>query len=335
MNTRGLAILALLAVVSVGATAAVLRTGTATIASDHRGEPVLAGLADNASEINALVVRQDSETMSIERRDAGYVESGSGYPVKGDAVREVVASAIDLRFDESRTSDPGRYGDLGLAEPGSANAGKEIIFRTARGDLGDIIVGNRDSTLGGPAGGVFLRLKGQPQSWLVRGSVKLPSGRADWFAPLDLDVGRNQIEKIELAGGGLENVVVKTSADKPGEFTVENVPEKRVTDTAKVSRLTTLLERFSFQDVRKRSKPADESRRMTVDVQDGLRLVITVVGEVSEGWVQLSAQATSDAKKDRAGTIAAKVDGFHFRLAPNQIEALGWTTTDLTSEQRS
>ncbi len=32
--------------------------------------------------------------------------------------------------------------------------------------------------------------------------------------------------------------------------------------------------------------------------------------------------------------VAAKVDGFDFRLRPHQIELLGWTNTDLTNEQK-
>ena len=42
-------------------------------------------------------------------------------------------------------------------------------------------------------------------------------------------------ENIEVSGGGQE--AVTATAEKPGEFTLENVPEKRVADSYKVSRL--------------------------------------------------------------------------------------------------
>jgi hypothetical protein len=341
MKPRGLAVLAVLAVLSVAATAAVLRTGTPTIASDRRGELVIPGLADKANDISGITIRQDGDTLSIERRDSGFVAAESGYPVKADAVRELLASAIALRFEGARTADAARYSDLGLADPGAPNAGKEIVIRSAHGDLADLVVGNRDSSLGGAAGGLFIRFKGEPQNtdpqtWLARGNVRLPASRADWLAPVELKVQRNQIATIEMSGGGRDKVSAKANPEKQGELALQDVPEKRAADTAKVGRLAGLLERFTFTDVRKRAKPAaDDARRMVVDLSDGLELVIAAAGEASDGWVQLTAQGTNDAAREKAKAITAKVDGYDFHLPANQAEVLGWTMTDLTSEQRS
>ena len=258
MNTRQLTVLAVLAVVSVGATMAVLRSGTAGVASDRRGERVLPELDAKANEITGLLLREGGDTISIERKNAAFVTAEAGFPVKTDAVRELVASSMELSFEEARTSDPARYADLGLADPGSAAAAggqaaaKEIILRTAGGELADFMVGNRDNTVGGPAGGMFVRLKGQPQTWLARGNVRLPSNRSDWFAPLDLTIKRDAIKKIELSGGGRDAVTAAANAAKPDELALENVPEKRVPDTFKLGRLATLIASFAFQDVRKR-----------------------------------------------------------------------------------
>jgi Domain of unknown function (DUF4340) len=334
MNARQLIVLAVLAAGGVGATAAVLQTRAPTIAADRRGQRVLPALDAKANDISGLVVREGKDTFSVERKDAGFVASDSGYPIKVDDVRDLVASSLELTFEEARTSDPARYPDLGLADPGAANGGKEIILRAGGSDVANFVIGNRDNTVGGPAGGVFVRLEGQPQTWLARGNVHLPSSRSDWFRPLDLEVKRNEIKKIELSGGG-RDAVTASASDKPGELKLENVPDKRMPDTFKVSRLAAPAASFSFQDVRKASKPADDPRRMTVQVGDGLRLVFTAVGDPSEGWVQVAAEATSDAQRERADAIRAKVGGYDFRLPSNEAEVLGWTATDLTDEQKS
>ena len=70
-------------------------------------------------------------------------------------------------------------------------------------------------------------------------------------------------------------------ADKPGQFTLENVPEKRVEDTYRVSRLTSPIESFRFEDVRKATKLPDDPRRLVAEVGDGLRLTFTGVGDPS------------------------------------------------------
>ena len=343
MNVKHLTTLAVLAAISVAATAWVLRSSAPTVASDRRGETVVPSLMAKANDITGISIRDGTDTLAIERRDNRFVASDSGYPVKTDAVRDVVASSAELSFEESRTADPARYGDLGLAEPGAKeankeankDAGKEITFRTAGGELASFVVGNRDTTVGGPAGGVLVRLKDQPQTFLAHGSVRLPSSRSDWFVGIDLDVKRNEIKKVELAGGGRDGVTASANAEKPGDLVLANVPEKRTADTFKVSRLATLVESFTFQDVRKATKPADDARRMMVDAGEGLHLVLTAVGDITQGWVQISAEATNDAVRDKAKLISSKVDGYDFRLPSNQAEILGWTITDLTDEQKS
>jgi Domain of unknown function (DUF4340) len=334
MNAKHLTTLAALAAISIGLTAWVLQTSAPTVASDRRGETVVPSLTAKANELTGLSIRDGAGTLAIDRRDNRFVASDSGYPIKTDAVRDVVASSAELAFQEARTSDPARYGELGLADPPAKDAGKEITFRTAGGELASFVVGNRDTTVGGPTGGIFIRLKGQPQTFLARGDVRLPVVRSDWFVSFDLDVKRNEIKKVELTGGGRDGVTASANADKPGELVLADVPEKRTADTFKVSRLATLVESFTFQDVRKATKPADDARRMVVDAGEGLRLILTAVGDITEGWVQIAAEATSDAAKDKAKLIASKVDGYDFRLPSNQAEILGWTITDVTDEQK-
>jgi hypothetical protein len=333
MKATQLTVLAVLAVVAVAATAVVLRTGASTVASDRHGESVLPGLIGKANDIATITVREGADTLAIARRDAAFTAAESGYPIKTDAVRDLVASSAELTYEEARTSDPARYGELGLADPGTTDGGKEIVFASASGPIADFIVGNRDTSVGGPAGGVFVRIKGAPQTFLARGSVRLPAGHSDWYVPVDFDVKRSEIKSIALAGGGRD--AVNVTAEKPGEFKLADIPEKRTADTFKIGRLGTLVDSFTFQDVRKAQKPADDARRMTIDAEDGLQLVFTSVGNITEGWIQVTAQATSDAKQEKEKAIAAKVAGYDFHLTSNQSEIMGWTITDLTDEQKS
>jgi exo-beta-1,3-glucanase (GH17 family) len=73
---------------------------------------------------------------------------------------------------------------------------------------------------------------------------------------------------------------------------------------------------------------------MVVDLADGLRLVLTGVGEPSEGWVQISAEATNDAQREKANAITAKVEAYDFRLTLDRAELLGATNAELTTEQK-
>ena len=180
MNAKQLTALAVLAAVSVAATALVLRTGAPTVASDRRGEKVRAvARRPRANEITGLTVRDGADTLAIERRDNRFVAADSGYPIKIDPVRDLVAQQrrIVLRgsahqrsgaLRRSRARRSGRQGRQGRSARRSRCA-------PAGGELASFVVGSRDATVGGAAGGVFIRLKGQPQTFLARGNVQLPS----------------------------------------------------------------------------------------------------------------------------------------------------------------
>jgi hypothetical protein len=347
MNPKHLTTLAAVAAISIVTTAWVLRTSAPTVASDRRGENVIPSLLAKGSDITGLSIRDGADTFVIERRDNRFVASDSGYPVKTDVVGDIVASSGGLTFQETRTSDPARYGDLGLADPGAKDAGKEITFRTAGGELARLLVGNSDATVGGPSGGVFIRLKGQPQTFLARGSVRLPFGRSDWFVPMSFEVKRSEIKKVELTGGGRDGVIlVAISAvpglpstglpgSMPGQFVLADVPEKRTPDNLTASLLPSLVDSFTFEDVRKATTPAADARRMVVEIGEGLQIVFTTLGELTEGWVHITAEATQDAAKDKAKLITSKVEGYDFRLRSSDRDHLGWTLADLSVEQKN
>lgn len=348
MNLKHLVTLAALAAISIATTAWVLRSSAPTVASDRRGESVVPSLLAKANDITAISIRDGADTFVIERRDNRFVASDSGYLVKTDAVSDVVASSAGLTFQEARTSDPARYGDLSLADPGTNDAGKEITFRTAGGELASFLVGKSDATVGGPTGGVFIRIKGQPQTFLVRGSVRLPpNGRSGWFVPVSFEVKRSEIKKVELNGGGRDGVTVLASTEVsglastglpgglPGQFVLADVPEKRTPDNLRASLLPSLVDSFKFEDVRKATKPAADARRMVVEAGDGLQIVFTALGELTEGWVHITAEATNDAAKDKAKLITSKVEGYDFRLPSSEADRLGWTMADLSVEQKS
>jgi len=62
---------------------------------------------------------------------------------------------------------------------------------------------------------------------------------------------------------------------------------------------------------------------------------MTNVGALSDGWVQVTAEATNDAKREQAKAITAKTEGFEFRLPSQQTEILSWTVNDVTTEAES
>jgi hypothetical protein len=73
---------------------------------------------------------------------------------------------------------------------------------------------------------------------------------------------------------------------------------------------------------------------MVAEAGEGLQIVFTALGELTEGWVHITAEATNDAAKDKAKLITSKVEAYDFRLPSSEADHLGWTMADLTVEQK-
>jgi hypothetical protein len=73
---------------------------------------------------------------------------------------------------------------------------------------------------------------------------------------------------------------------------------------------------------------------MVIEASDGLRIIFTTLGDLTEGWMQVSAEASNEAAKGRATLINSKVAGYDFRLPSEEASQLGWTMSDLSVERK-
>lgn len=342
MNAKQLAVLAVAAVVAVGATAVTLRTSPQNIATDRRGERVFPDLLARANDVVTISIRDDDRTFTVERRGDGFFDKDSGYPARPESFRDLVAGASSLTFEESKTSDPARYADLGLGEPGKGlgdKAGREVVMRDAKGTaLASVFVGNRDTTVGGARGGTYIRMPGQQTSYLARGEMRVPVPHAAWFEINLINFTRDMLAKLEMKGAGQDDYVM-VSEPKGSELKLQTEVEGRAPDSGKVLRLSFMVDPISFQDVRApKAEPKPDARQYIATSHDGLRVTVTSVGEQKDGWVRMQVDtipdATEEAKK-KAAELAPKMHGFEFKLSQNDIDQMAWTLKDVTAEPKS
>ena len=338
MNMKQIGILSALAAASVGAAFVTMGSGPQGFASDKRGQIVFPGLVQKANDVTSIAIRDFERSFTVERRDDGFYNKESGYPVKPDAFRDLVGSASFLTFEETKTADPARMADLGLAEPGAApeSVGREMSFRDAKGNvLAALTVGNADATVGGARGGTFIKLPEQKQAWLVRGQMRVPVPHAAWYEINFINIQRDGLAGITIKGGGLDEIVTK--AEKKGDdIKLMNAPEGREGDGSKLMRLGFMVDPISFQDVRKaEGAPKSDARQMIVTSWKGYTITYTAIGDVADGWVRFTTQLTSDLGKEEAEDFRRKTEGFDFKLAQHEIDMLRWSMKDVSQEPKS
>ena len=342
MNAKQVVALGVCAVIAVATSVWTVQTSPQSIGSDRRGERVFPDLLSRANDVVTISIRDDDRTFTVERRGDGFFDKDSGYAARPESFRDLVGGASSLTFEESKTSDPARFGDLGLAEPGKGlgdKAGREVIMRDAKGGvIAHVFAGNRDNTVGGARGGTFIRLPGQQQAYLTRGELRVPVPHAAWFEINLINFTRDKLAKLELKGGGQGDYVL-TSAPKGSELKLQTQVEGRTPDDGKVLRLSFMVDPISFQDVRApKGEIKPDARQYIATSHDGLRVTVTSVGEQKDGWVRMQVEATpeaSDAAKKEAADLAPKMHGYEFKLSQNDIDQMAWTLKDVTAEPKS
>ena len=162
MNSKSVLVLAVVAAAAIAAAQFTRPSSPARITSDKRGVAVFPDFLNKANSVASISVRDKDKTFTVVRNDKGFFEKDSGYVVKDEIFRDLVASVATMSFEEAKTEDEKRYEDLGLVDPAKVKtdkAGREVTYFDASGkELAKLVVGNREANVGGARGGQYIRL---------------------------------------------------------------------------------------------------------------------------------------------------------------------------------
>ncbi len=335
------------AAVAVAAASSWTQPGSAT--TDKRGEALFPGLAEQANQLTTFKFDAGDWQTEIRRDGERYLDA-SGFPVKLDPIRSAIAGLSTLTYEEAKTSDPERYADLELADPSpDTGAGRLISLRANDQVLAELVVGERDLTVGGMSGGIFARQPGQQQTWLLRGSVPLPADRSDLFETQLLDWNSDDVAGLRVSGA---NEALQLNSAKAGEpLQATNPAPNAKIDAKKVLALGAVVNNLRFDDVRKAGADRSVEGSLQYESRAGVQVTLERLANVTAGanadaateatddtaqrWVRLrvnTTEAASDEGREQARALAAKADGFEFQLSESTWEAVAQTPADLQAE---
>jgi hypothetical protein len=334
MTKRQLGLLAAITLLALLAVGFFSPTATKQLAADRRGERILPQLLTKANDITSLRIRTGDTIMQIERRDDGFIDKDTGFPVKTDTVHDVISGTAALSFEEARTNDPARYSELALSDQGEiGTTGRDTSFLDKDGqEIAHLILGSYEATLAGAQGGMYVRLPSSPQSWLARGSVRLPVERRDWFDVVLITVPRDEATDISMSPAAGAGFSLKREGK---DLQLKNLADGLAPNVAKISQLNMMAEMLSFEDVRRAAPAPAKATRFSVTTKGGLNYSLTHFGD---GWVHVEASAGPNADqkngKDAAAAIMAKTRGYDFKLPSYETGLLAWTLNDVTTHTK-
>jgi hypothetical protein len=306
----------------------------------NRGEVFLKGFTQNINNINRISIESFDNTIDLVKKENSYI-SESGYPLKKGMWENLITSLSLLRIEEKKTEDPERHDDLNLKSPElnqsedeSEGYATKITLKKNDGTVySSILFGKTDPSVGGLSGGQFARMNGINQSYLLKGAIRMPGSKSDWFESLLFTIKNENFQKATLKKN--DKVFEITNIKNSLKITYPQILDFNA-DEEKLNDVRDVIESFYFYDVKKslNSYP-DNLPTLSYETNDGLILSISSVNPEAKGesWVIITAASNKPKSKDLADEIRDKTLGFEFLANINTSNILRWEAKDLKSQE--
>lgn len=229
----------------------------------HSREASVRATSESAKLFPDLMPKiNDAAVLAVERKDGGYELRKSGetwvvaekgdYPADVSPIAKTLIALAQMTTVEPKTSDPARYAQLGVQDPGAegSTSTKLTVKDSAGGVLASVIVGKAHEGKQGGTGQVYVRKPGDAQSWLAKGSLDLKEKSVDWLQKEILKVPRDRVRSVEVTHPDGE--VVHVDREKPSDtnFTLHDIPPgKELSYPSVAGSMANALEWLNFEDV--------------------------------------------------------------------------------------
>ena len=278
------------------------------------GKLMFPDLAAKLKDARRIEITGKGKTTVVELRDGiwGIADRG-GYRVLESKLRGMLTTLTELRLTEPRTSDPTQYARLGVEDPTAEKEGTANLLRVL--DAGGkpivaVIVGHRRMrTQGHVPEQVYVRLPGDPQSWLAEGGLQADTDPQVWLDRDVINIAHGTIAKVAATNGDS-----KIELARDGEKLKVTVPaEYPKLEDYKLDDVARALETLTFQDVKSDKEPiGDKAGEAVFSTSDGLEISVTVNRQDKDSWTRFKVTGT-EARKADVEKLNAKLAGWAFQ----------------------
>ncbi len=231
---------------------------------------------------------------TITRSDHGWsIAEKDGYPADTGKLREFVLKLASATVLEKKTSDKGKYGELGVRDVSDKDAKGVEVELDGGGKPVKLIVGVPDSR----ASGTFVRRVGDAQSLLVSGRLSADKKTSDWLRKSLVDIPEKRIADVTITHPDGKVVHVHKNAEGDANFSLADVPKGREPGAQyTINGVSSTLGGLRFDDVlpAKDAMPDDKAVKARYETFDGLVVDVTAWNDKGTDYAQFKATLDSD-----------------------------------------
>ena len=328
------AALVVLAIISIN-------LNTSNYGFENRGKLFLDNFTKNVNEITTISIRSFENNINLVKQNNSYI-SESGYPLKKGLWENLITSLSLLRIEELKTNDPSRHSQLNLLLPEQNKSkdedegyGTKITLKKEDGTIySSILFGMVDRSVGGISGGQFARFPNEDQTYLLKGAIRMPTTKSDWFESLLLSIKKDDVQKINLSNKN--GIIEIQSKDDKLSLTMPKSVNFKIDDT-QLSDARDVINSFYFYDVKKSTQKYSKNLpTLSYEVKDGLILTISSINpdDGGESWVIINAKSNDKKSEKMAQEITKKTKGYEFLANIITSDILRWNLKDLAAKDK-
>ena len=306
-----------------------------------RDSVFLKNFTKNVNDITLISINSFDNNIDLVKDENSYI-STSGYPLKKGIWENLITSLSLLTIEEKKTNDPKRHVELNLLLPelnksdieSEGYATKITLTKKDGSIFSSILFGKTDPSVGGLSGWQFARMPDDNQSFLLKGAIRMPTSKSDWFESLLFTINNKDFlsaslsNKTKIFKVETDEKILKLSYPKNLNFDV---------DQSKLTDIRETINGFYFYDVRKsKTKNLINLPTLTFETTSGLVLSLSSLTKDTKGesWIKISAIAKKPAAKKIAEEITNKTKGFEFLANVNTSDILRWNLKNLAATNK-
>jgi hypothetical protein len=298
MRSKTLVMLALVTVVIALAAILVRQQSTAI---PQQGKTLFPELLTRINDVAEVKGTNAEGTYTLQLRDGRWaVKDREAYPADPNKVRELLFGLAQLQRIEPKTSNPELYGKIGVQDAATKGAESlQIKLSDAKGQtLAELIVGKHElSKANLNQREYFVRLPGDPQSWLVEGKLPDEKSPSSWLQKDILGLDARRVREVRVIHADGQHLTLRRKNPSAADYELVGLPTgAEIESPYAINSIADMLTSLALDDVRPATAVNfDKNGMLSVELStfDGLRVNMQAIKEGKNDLARFNASFDS------------------------------------------
>jgi ABC-type uncharacterized transport system involved in gliding motility auxiliary subunit len=262
--------------------------------SIDEGKRVFVGLSEKIDDIEKIIVRDVKGNVELYKQDGFWkLKNYYDYPVSNALIKTYLIRMSELEYFEKKTALSSRFYKLGLDDVSDRTSGavEHIIVDENANVISDYLFGKRKMKITSSDNGIYIRKKGENNTWLAKGSPFVGSSNIyDWIGSQLLEIPPFMIKKASFENDEGKIFDIVSAGAMSNDLKLEKAYKNhKKLENFEAKGITTVFSSFKFEKVVPKSKIKLDKKLLSVTIETSESLTIRVALYDYEGgyWAHL------------------------------------------------